>query len=139
MEINIKDLHEMAHKSELVDQIYKIIEAQGEFQKLCGIDFDNIGDKERYAVAEVYVFKAIEELIELRKTFPSTMNSYAKNQILAGRKETVSELVDTFFFLINFSLAMGIDTTTLVNTMNEVQTNNFAKLRSKLDAKGGQE
>lgn len=109
----------------------QIIEGQREFQKLCEINLDTIVAKEINELSERYLFKAIEEIIELRKTFPSELNQWAKNQPEENRQETLYELSDALFFILNTCLVRKIAPIEVLDALAAVQEINFNKLKLK--------
>lgn len=108
-----------------------IIKGQEAFQELCEVNIKTIVAKDINEHSERYLFKAIEEIIELRKTFPSELNQWAKNQGSENKQEIKEELADTMMFLINFCLVRRISPQELLETMALVQEVNFNKLKQK--------
>jgi uracil-DNA glycosylase family 4 len=112
----------------------QILETQREFQKLAEVNIDTIVASEINALSEMYLFKAIEEIIELRKTFPSELNKWSKTQGDENLRDILSELSDVALFLMNFILARKISLDQLLEFLPVVQEHNFMKLkRKKLD------
>ena len=60
--------------------INKIIDRQRAFQALAEVKIDTLVAKDINGISEMYLFKAIEEIVELRKTFPSELNKWSKSQ-----------------------------------------------------------
>lgn len=112
--------------------INDLFEFQKQFQiKAMGVDVTELDAKKRLALAEGFVFKAIEECVELRKTFPSSFNKVEKHPGQCDENEINRELADVFIFLINFMLVMNISSETLLKTLIEVQLVNLTKLEAK--------
>src|SRR5438552_103480 len=109
----------------------KIISRQREFQKLADVNLNTIVASEINALSEMYLFKAIEEIIELRKTFPSEINKWSKTQGGENRREILSELSDVLLFLTNFCIVRKITPDELLEVMAVVQEMNFIKLKQK--------
>lgn len=109
----------------------EILKRQREFQKLCGINIDTILASEINSLSENFIFKAIEEMVELRKTFPSELNKWSKSRPLENRRETLDELSDSLLFLANFMLAKKISVPEMLESIQRVQRNNFIKLKYK--------
>src|SRR6478736_1147682 len=99
----------------------EIIAGQREFQALCEVDLGTIVAKDINELSERYLFKAIEEIIELRKTFPSELNQWAKNQGLEDREEILAEFSDVLLFLINFCLVRKISPNEVLESISQVQ------------------
>lgn len=108
------------------DQIIK----QMEFQDLVGVKIDDLSELERSTLSEKYLFKAIEEIIELRKTFPSGF-FLEKNTPDFDRDALLREFVDAQLFLANFGILWKIDEEELSRTIDWVQNNNFTKMKKK--------
>lgn len=108
------------------DQLIK----QSEFQDLVGVKIDNLSSVERATLSEKYLFKAIEEIIELRKTFPSGF-FLEKNTPTFDRNALLREFVDAQLFLTNFGILWQISDEELSNTIDWVQNNNFTKMKKK--------
>lgn len=109
----------------------KLLERQRQFQRLCEIDIDSTQETEVNRLSEVYLFKAIGEIIELSNTFPSEFNKFAKSPGKGLHEEILAELCDTLFFLMNFALIRKLNVTEIQNMMETVQDNNFVKLAAK--------
>lgn len=104
---------------------------QYEFQLLAGVDIDTQVLSDRYRIAEIFLYKAIEEIIELRRTFPSQLNKWSKNQPEADTVRIMQEFADVMFYLSNFELVMQLDPSQAALIALEVQENNFRKLKAK--------
>lgn len=109
----------------------QVFERQRELQRIHGFPIDSINPNDQNRMAEVYVFKAIEEAIELRRTQPSVMIPMAKVQPKIDRSEMLKELCDTFLYLFNFMIVRRINFDELMAYMNTVQENNMAKAHEK--------
>lgn len=105
----------------------RVVELQLEFQKLCDIDLT----ANEHELSEMYLFKAIEEVVELRKTLPSHLNKWAKTQGEDNREETLSELADVLLFLLNFSIVKKITPEETLIAIMKKQEENFLKLKEK--------
>lgn len=110
----------------------EILRLQREFQRLCEIDIDTIVAKEINELSETYLFKAIEEIIELRKTFPSELNKWSKSQPdEENKQETLDELSDVGLFLMDFCLVRKITPEQVLEALKTKQKFNFTKLKEK--------
>lgn len=110
----------------------EILDKQREFQRLCEVNIDTIVDRDINALSEMYLFKAIEEIIELRKTFPSELNRWSKSQpTVDDRERILAELADVHLFLSNFCLVRKISPDELNAAIRKVQENNFSRLKMK--------
>jgi len=106
----------------------EIINKQIKFQEVVG---SPIHDKTQTNVlAEIYLFKAIEEIVELRKEFPSGLNSKSKTMKEPDEQRLYEELSDVVLFLINFMIVRGLKIEKLKETINSVQDNNFKHVES---------
>ena len=104
---------------------------QRAFQKLCGVPIDDLERADE--LAETFLYKAIEECIELRKTNPSGLMRYSKTQPgEINRDDMLGELSDVVLFLINFMIVRKITFEELMNNMLKIQENNFKVLLPKL-------
>lgn len=116
----------------LSKDVEDLFDFQKAFQfKVSDTDVTELDFSARLALAEGFVFKAIEECVELRKTFPSSLNKVEKHPGQCDKAEVKRELSDVFIFLINFMLVMHISPEDLLETLVEVQLNNLAKLEAK--------
>jgi NTP pyrophosphatase (non-canonical NTP hydrolase) len=115
------------------EKLRELIANQVKFQRMAGvIDVEDASHRERLAASEFFVYKAMEELFELRRTFPSTMNRWAKNQPGIDKTQMKMELSDALLFLINFTVVNDIEVEEVLDMMMCVQQTNFLKLREKL-------
>ena len=108
-----------------------MIKKQRQFQLALNIPINTLDEQKKYELSEIFLFKAIEEIIELRKEFPSVLNKHSKTQKEPIRERVMSELSDVLFFLINFSLLWKVTPANLLKYMSEVQKNNFKKINKK--------
>ena len=109
----------------------RIVNNQLEFQKLAEIPIQSEDLETRLHLTEGFILKAIEELIELRKTMPSAFNKYAKVQPVVDMTRTRDELIDVILFLVNIALVWGFTLEEIVSGISYIQANNFAKIREK--------
>ena len=110
----------------------EISKKQYELQKLVGFPIDSIRESDMNQLGEVYIFKAIEELIELRKEFPSVMNKWSKKQKVTDKKRILEELSDVMFFLMNFCISFRIKPEELLEEMGNIQDVNFTKIKERM-------
>lgn len=113
------------------EQLDKIRETQMEFQRATGFPVDTIVAKERNEIAEKYLFKMIEEVIELRKEFPSVMNPWSKTQKDEDVTRIKEELSDVWLFLINFMNIWKFSNKEVFDMIQKIQDANFAHLKNK--------
>jgi NTP pyrophosphatase (non-canonical NTP hydrolase) len=116
---------------ELQNSLNQIKNKQIEFQKLVGFPVDSIIEQEICKLGELYIFKAIEELIELRKEFPSSMNPWSKDQKTSDRDRILEEFADVSLFLINFANVWKLSNEEILETISRVQELNFLNLKIK--------
>ncbi len=113
------------------NQLVNLILKQIQFQTKVNLPIETTDEDEKYELGEIYLFKSIEEIVELRKEFPSIMNKYAKNQKKPDMEKILNEFSDVLFFLMNFAILWRITPEMMLEKMKEVQTNNFKKLEEK--------
>ena len=77
----------------------------------------------------------IEEVIELKKEFPSVINKLSKDQRNANIQRVREELSDVILFLVNFILVWKFSTAEIVDMVERVQENNFKHVKNLLLAK----
>lgn len=118
-----------------MSQLDTIIYFQKEFQRLLGIPVDSLAESDILQMAELHCFKAIEEIIELRKTFPSTLNKHEKNKAAINRDNILAELCDSLMYHINFASVWGFTPDEVISKLGAVQLNNFIKAKEKIIAK----
>ena len=112
-------------------KIERIIEKQKEFQRFVGFPIDSNLENDRNELSEKYVFKLIEEAIELRKEFPSVMNPWSKKQKEADFSRIKEEMSDIFLFFINLLITWKFSFEEIVDMIEKVQENNFMKIKEK--------
>ena len=112
-------------------QLQKIKERQIEFQRLVGFPIDSKLETDRNELSEKYVFKLIEEAIELRKEFPSIMNPWSKKNKPADLSRIKEEMSDVLLFFINLLITWRIDFEDLLKVAQGVQDVNFYKVKEK--------
>lgn len=112
-------------------RLEKIKERQHQFQKLVKFPIDTVLEQERNELAEKYIFKMIEEMIELRKEFPSAMNPWSKSQKKADRSRILEELSDVILFFINFMILWKISPEEILDMIEKVQENNYNSVKQK--------
>ena len=115
-----------------MDRIKTLLKNQIDFQKLVGLPIDTKVESERNELAEIYIFKMIEEAVELRREFPSTMNKWSKYNKPADMARIKEELSDVMFFLINFILTFKLTPEEILEQLESVQANNFQKVKAKM-------
>ena len=115
-----------------MERIKTLLQNQIEFQKLVGLPIDTVVESERDRLAEIYIFKMIEESVELRREFPSTMNAWSKTNKPANMDRIKEEFSDVMFFLINFMLTFKLTPEEMLEQLELVQSNNFKKIKSKM-------
>lgn len=104
-----------------------IMRRQKEFQILAGIDLG----KDKEILSENFIFKTIEELVELRKEIPSGFNKFEKVPKVFTRTGVLGELSDVMLFICNFMLVWDISKAELIKAMLNKQNQNFDKLLEK--------
>lgn len=109
----------------------EIRKKQEEFQKVVGFPVDSKKEDDLLQMSETYIFKAIEELIELRKEFPSIMNPWSKDQRMSDRQRILEEFSDVQLFLINFANIWNLTDEEIVENLKFVQRRNFVSLKRK--------
>lgn len=117
----------------------RITKNQLDFQKLAEIPIDSEDLAVKLDLTEGFILKAVEELVELRKTMPSSFNKYAKTQPEINLKRTMEELCDVQLFLINIGLVWGFTLDEMLSTISYVQANNFIKIREKIATRAQKE
>lgn len=122
----------MSREITFEERFNDLIVKQVEFQNMCGINFNDLTDQKRRYLAEMFLFKAIEEVVEARKTFPSGLNPFEKARVKINVDETKKELCDILFFLMNFMLTWEISIEEIFDTAPDVQQNNFNKVKRKI-------
>lgn len=114
-----------------MDKLNNLIERQKEFQRAVGFPIDSIREADKYEMSEKYLFKMIEEVVELRRTFPSMMNPWSKVQVIPDVERVREEFSDAVLFLLNFAIVWKFSPETILLALESVQDNNFDKLKKK--------
>lgn len=114
-----------------IDKIKEIVERQREFQKEVGFPIDSVRESDRNEMAEKYLFKAIEEIIELRKEFPSAVNPWSKEQKVADLTRIREEFSDVLLFLINFMIVWRLSPEEILSQLEINQDMNFDYIKKK--------
>lgn len=112
----------------MIEDIYQ---RQYSFQKFIDFPVDSNLEDDRNEMSEKFVFKLIEESIELRKEFPSMMNPWSKSQKQPDLIRIKEELSDVFLFFINFLMVWKIDFGDFTNFVKTIQDRNFQKIKEK--------
>lgn len=108
-----------------------ILENQVMYQKLMDIDISSKDPEVMSRLSEVFLFKMIEEAVELRKTIPSSMNKWEKNKPEVSRERILDESSDVLLFFLNFLILWDISPINLFNNVRKVQINNFDLLKKR--------
>jgi NTP pyrophosphatase (non-canonical NTP hydrolase) len=108
--------------------MHNIIQAQKDFQKLVGTPMED--PAQTNFLSEIFLFKAIEEIIELRKEFPSGLNKRSKTMKQPDEQRLYEELSDVVLFLLNFMIVRGMTVEKLLAVIKEVQLNNTNKVNN---------
>lgn len=109
-----------------------ILKKQKEFEKILNIPIDTVLESERNELSEIFILKTIEELIEVRREFPSQMNKWSKTQTEANLTRIKIELADVFLFFTNLLLTWKIDWEEFIYAVKFVQNNNFIKVKERM-------
>src|SRR5436190_12182530 len=112
-------------------RLEEILKKQVAFQKLVGFPIDTNVESVRNELAEKYLFKMIEEAVELRREFPSVMNPWSKHQKAADLTRIKEEFSDVVLFLMNFMLTFKMDPTEVLEQLEATQANNFKKIKAR--------
>jgi len=115
----------------MIERFKSIAKKQKEFQRLVKYPVDTILESERNEMSEKYLFKMIEEIVELRKEFPSVANPYSKSQKTADLTRVKEELADVILFLVNFINIWKFSIEELVDTIEATQKHNVEKVKMK--------
>jgi len=114
-----------------MNELVKLIEKQKDFQRFVGFPIDSNLEQDRNELSEKYVFKLIEEAIELRKEFPSAMNPWSKKQKAADPDRIDEEMSDIFLFFLNLMIVWKSTPEHFLKVVNQVQNNNFMKVKDR--------
>lgn len=112
----------------LIEDVFR---DQKEFQRLMQLPIDSEDPETKNRLAEIYLFKLIEEVVELRKTQPSGLVIHKKTPKI-DRSEMLAETADVAMFLIDFMIVREITVFELMMKIKEKQSVNFAKRQSQL-------
>lgn len=114
-----------------MSRLLNFIDRQKQFQREVGYPIDSITESDRNEMSEKYVFKLIEEAVELRKEFPSVVNPWSKKQKPADLQRIKEEFSDVLLFLTNIAIVWKLSPEEIMKMVEEVQDNNFMKLKQK--------
>lgn len=117
--------------SNLLEEISLLQSKQKSFQKFVGAEIDSNVEEERLRLIEIYIYKLIEEGIELRKEFPSMLNIWSKQQKYYELPKVKGEMCDILLFFINICCALDIPFEDMIRHCTQIQANNFAVLKRK--------
>lgn len=109
----------------------QVIEKQKEFQRILGWPIDSILENDRNELSERYIFKLIEEAVELRREFPSVINPWSKHQKAADLTRVKEELTDVILFLVNILAVWRFSPDEMSEMIEKVQDNNFKKIKER--------
>lgn len=113
------------------NDINNIIAKQKDFQKFLGWPIDSVIEEDRDRLFEIFIFKMIEEAIELRKESPSVLNPWSKKQKEADHNRIKEEMSDVLLFFFNLCITWKLPLPELFETVKSVQENNFMKIKEK--------
>ncbi len=116
---------------EFFEFMNKILGRQKEFQRLYGIDLDTVDQRQKNLLAEAYLYRAAEEVFELRRTQPEGVLG-RKTKQCENRRVMIHELIDILLFLANFQLTREITWEEIIEELPQVQRNNFEKRLQQL-------
>lgn len=123
----------MDNKLDYTARLHLIVKRQIEFQYMTGFHINSKLESEKLQLAEFYLMKLIEEVVETRKTFPSQMNPYQKNQPTNfSREDILAEFVDILLFATNFKILWNFDDEKILTAMEHKQAINIQKVKDKL-------
>lgn len=114
-----------------MNRISQLLKRQKEFQRVVGFPIDSISESDRNEMSEKYVFKLIEEAVELRKEFPSVVNPWSKKQKPADIQRVKEEFSDVLLFLINIAIVWKFSPEEILEMVESVQSNNFRNIKQK--------
>ena len=112
-------------------RLENLIQKQIEFEKFVSFPIDSILESDRNKLSEIFIFKLIEELIELRKEAPSVMNPWSKSNKPANLLRIREELSDVSLFFLNLLITWRISPLDLLSQTEITQQNNFDKVKEK--------
>lgn len=114
-----------------MDELKDIIQRQHNFQKFLGWPIDSNLEEDRNRLFEIFIFKLIEEAIELRKETPSVMNPWSKKQKEANHERIKEEMSDVFLFFLNLMITWKLPLEEFIETVHKVQANNVLRIKEK--------
>ena len=105
---------------------------QKEFQRMVDFPVDSMSAADRDEMSEKYLFKAIEEIVELRKEFPSVMNPWSRTQRQIENLDDIkAEFADVYLFLMNFLNVWKISDDEILDAIMAKQEKNFLHIKTK--------
>lgn len=108
-----------------------IMNIQTVFQCMMGVDIAD--PKQIDTLSESYLFKAVEEIVELRRTTPAAILPYWKSQIKTiDREAMLKELADVLLYLSNFMLVREVTPPEILEAIRQVQIGNIRTLQSRI-------
>lgn len=114
------------------EKFAKIRDIQKEFQRVVDFPVDSISAADRDEMSEKYLFKAIEEIVELRKEFPSVMNPWSRTQReIENLDDIKAEFADVYLFLMNFLNVWKITDDEILDAIMAKQEKNFLHIKTK--------
>lgn len=116
---------------DLRKRLEQIFENQRILQRTHGFPIDSINPADKDRMAEIYIYKMVEECIELRRTQPSSLIPMSKSQPEIDRTAMISEGVDIQLYFINWMIARGVTPDELLDQLDAVQANNLAKAHER--------
>lgn len=114
-----------------MNNLEQLIDKQKEFQRGLGWPIDSVSESDRNELSERYIFKMIEEAVELRREFPSVMNPWTKHQKSASLARVKEEYCDVLMFLINFAIVWKFTPEEIMEQLSATQKNNFKKIKER--------
>jgi uracil-DNA glycosylase len=115
-----------------------IVSRQIEFQQLVKFNIMTEDSAEANALAQRYLMKMYEEVSELAKTQPNGIENKSHVAEIV-RQDMLWESIDIFLFLLNFLILRRVSLDEFLTALNDVQTNNFSKIKTKFMGRLNQE
>lgn len=115
----------------MLNKLEELVENQKEFQRGLGWPIDSVSESDRNELSERYIFKLIEEAVELRREFPSVMNPWSKHQKSADITRIKEEFSDVLMFLINIAIVWKFSPEDVLESLIKTQKNNFKKIKER--------
>lgn len=112
-------------------ELETIIEKQKDFQRFVNFPIDSNLESDRNELSEKFIYKLIEECIELRKEAPSAMNPWSKKQKEADMTRIKEEMSDIFLFFCNIMITWRISPSEILSQITQVQEQNFVKVKER--------